>query len=152
METTRFSFKTGLVAVILLAGVVVGCSGDPDVFRGSTAEAEGFASQYAARLMKNYYPNTGRLPEYTLNDWTYDTNRQQYRIDLTASWLGQSCMLCSDECKVAVQGTLTVDNDGSNPRFKVEDINSCALGHDLMGLFIGGVIEGTINSLDDTSN
>lgn len=136
-----FRNRTGItVACVVGLLTLFSCNTTREpAYQGSYQEANAFVGQYAGLLMNQYYPNTGRDYQGITNQWSYDPDTRRYTIDMTSVWMGRGCWVC-DECQVEARGYLYVNEDGTQPQFRMERVNDCALGHDLQGLMIGTLI------------
>jgi hypothetical protein len=131
------------IAAMLLIGLLIRCSaqeGTP-AFTGSDRDVRSYASQVVPQLMDRYYPLTGSEPVYEVHSWEYDTDSQQYTVDMSAYWNGQSCLLCDDVCRVGIRGNLTIGADGGKYKYEITGLNDCTRQHNLTGLVLGTVLD-----------
>lgn len=136
-------------AMMMLIILLTRCSTNKEstpAFKGSSRDVNSYASQVVPQLMARYYPNTGSEPVYEVHNWRYDSDNQQYTINMSGYWNGQSCMLCDDACRVGVQGNLSVGVNGGKYNFEITGLNDCTRQHNLTGLVLGTVLEIAANS------
>lgn len=92
-------------------------------FGQSTIKVKMYAQEAAENLMDKISPTTGKNASYEIFDADFDSYKNEYIIEMSATWQGSPCWVC-DETTFEIRGFLTVNSDGSNPRFKQTYKNS----------------------------
>ena len=82
-------------------------------------EAQNFANKIGNKIAKIITPNTGNTVNVYIdnNNIEYDLHSMRYTIPMKITWWGATWIF-GEEHKMAVEGVLSINEDGSNPKFE----------------------------------